>query len=93
MKEQRVKIESLDSAFIEKLFFEYNACLKILGFLTAREETKENHLQRYINLAERRNIELEIAKNEISSRYCPKGLINYSFSFDFDKEEIVYSYE
>lgn len=93
MKEQRIKVDGIDLAFVEKLYFEYEACLKILGFLTAREETKELHLNRYIDLSEKRCIELDLAKKEVSLKYQPEGIFDYSYYFDFDNEEIIYNYE
>ena len=87
----KIKIDTKDSNYIERLHFEYNAALDIIAFLMSKEDVKERHLQKYLDVAELRYTELEMAKAAVSSRYKPADMLErYHYSFDFNAGEIIY---
>lgn len=87
--EKRIKIDEKASAYVEKLFFEYNARLNILRYLMSQSNVKVEYLSKYQKEAESKNMELELAKKEISNVYKPSKGAN-CYEFDFDNCEIIY---
>lgn len=88
---RKIKISEEESNYIERLFFEYNASLNIIAYLMSKEEVKDIHLQRYLDISEIKYTELEIAKKNISKKYKPDDFSeNYNYSFDFNNEELIY---
>lgn len=92
--EKIVKISTENSDYIERLFYEYNASLNILKFLMSQESVKQKHLQLYLDSAEIKNTELEMAKKQVVDIY--RSLENIpmdsTYVFDFDKEELKFEY-
>lgn len=88
--EKRIKINEGLSAYVEKLFFEYNASQNILRYLASQDDVKKEHLDRYFEDAKQKNIELEMVKKEVSQQYFPKDMFVQRYTFDFDNCEIVY---
>ena len=88
--EKRVKITEGINNYIEKLFFEYNAIQNILRYLTSQDDVKSEYLDRYFEDAKIKNVELELAKQEVSKQYQPKNMYVHKYTFDFDNCEIVY---
>lgn len=89
--DKRIKIHENVSNYVEKLFFEYNATINILKYLTAQDNTKLEYIEKYFKIAEEKYIELELAKKEISEQYRPQNMFVQRYSFDFDNCEIVYA--
>ena len=88
--EKRIKITEGLSNYVEKLYFEYNALQNILRYLSSQDDVKQEYLNRYFEEAKQKNMELELAKKEISDKYRPKYMHTCRYSFDFDNTEIVY---
>lgn len=90
-KKVKIKIDAKDSNYIERLQFEYNASLNIIAFLMTKTDINEEYLQRYLDVAELRYTELEMAKAAVTTNYKPVDIPeNYHYSFDFNTEEILY---
>lgn len=89
--EKRIKITESLSNYIEKLHFEYNSMQNILRYLSSQESVKREYLDKYFEEAKQKNIELELAKKEVSQVYMPKDICACRYSFDFDNCEIVYN--
>lgn len=87
-----VKIDSEDSNLIERKYFEHAAGKDNIAFLMHGDAINMDVLQQYINIVEKRFYELEKSKKYISEKYCPKELKGkeYSYTFDFDEETIIY---
>lgn len=92
--EKIVKISTENSDYIERLFYEYNASLNILKFLMSQENVKQKHLQLYLDSAEIKNTELEIAKKQVVDIYrsLENIPVDSTYVFDFDKEELKFEY-
>lgn len=88
-----VNIGEIASSYIEKLFYEYNASLNILRFLMSQDDIKSENLKMYCDASEEKYTTLEIGKKEISEAYKPEGISNYTYTFDFDNQSIIYSWE
>lgn len=93
MNTKIVNITELESNYIERMFHEYNASLNILRFLMSQNDINEEYLLKYTKASEEKYIILEIGKKEISERYHPKEIENYNFTFDFDNNSIIYTWE
>ena len=57
---------SLLRAWIEKLFFEYNARLNVFKFLIKDNDIEQNILDKYQKEIENKYTELELAKKQVS---------------------------
>lgn len=87
----RIQLSHEDNAYIEKLWYEYNAKRDVVGFLMEKDKVNEAYLQEYLNVTEAKYAELELAKQKIDLKYRPKDITNLvGYSFDFEKEELVY---
>ena len=87
-----VKIDSEDSNYVERKFFEHAAGKDTVAFLMRDKDVQWDILQHYIDVVESRFIELEFTKSEMSKKYEPKDLegASYKYSFDFNNESIIY---
>lgn len=87
-----VKIDSEDSNYVERKFFEHVAGRETVAFLMKDKDIQWETLQHYINIVEERFIELEFTKDEIAKKYEPKDFegASYNYSFDFKNESIIY---
>lgn len=78
------------SAYVQALFLKYTAISNLLQFLTSQSDTQlewiEYYNQEYFNY----NNELELAKSKIVYTYCPPGLTNFDYVFDFENSMIIY---
>lgn len=90
MAQIKVKLTTEDNNLIERQFYEYNAARDIIVYLMQQQNINEDYLQQYINIAERRFVELEMNKQAVDKAYRPKDIEPSSFSFDFEAEELVY---
>lgn len=88
--EKRIKISYDLSVYVERLFFEYNASMRILRYLASQDDVKQENLDKYFEEAKNIEMELELAKKEISDKYKPEGCF-CEYYFDFDACEIVYT--
>lgn len=93
MTQIRVNISHEDSSLIERLFYEYNAAKDIISYLMQQENINESYLQQYINIAERRFVELEMQKSEVDRHYRPPALRATNYEFDFENEDLIYTVE
>ena len=73
---KKVIIPEQVSAYVERLFFEYNASLNII---------------RYLRRSEQKYTELEIVKENIAREYAPVEFSKYNYTFDFEHNTIVYA--
>ena len=89
--EKKVKISESLSAYVERLFFEYNACVNILRYLMSQDDVKDEYIQRYSKYSEEKYTELEIAKAEVTKKYAPVEFAKYTYTFDFDNNTIIYT--
>lgn len=90
---QIINITELESNYIERLFYEYNASLNILRFLMSQNDINQEYLIQYQKTSEEKYTILEIGKKEISTIYKPKEAINYNYTFDFNNNSIIYTWE
>ena len=85
------KVPQDEIRYVEQLQFEYNAEMNILTYLVKQEGVKEEYLDRYFARAKNKNMLLEVAKKEISTKYLPQGITEgYSYVIDFDSCNITY---
>lgn len=67
---------------VERRFYEYQAALNILHWLTTFPDTQEQHLQTYFDSAEVKFAAMEMAKSQAIEDYpSTKGYQNYQFDF------------
>lgn len=86
-----VNIPSEVSTYVQKLFYEYNAYLNILSYISNECKSKE-YFDDYMKDSIQKSVELEIAKSNVSNQYKPEGnMIGYLF--DFENETIIYEME
>ena len=85
-----ITIPQTSSDYVEKLFFEYNATMNILKYLTTQEGVKPEYIAQYTEDAKNKYAELEIAKREISNEYSPYPDKKFNYTFDFDHSAIIY---
>lgn len=93
MKQIRVKLAPEDNSLIEREFYQYNASRDIIAYLMQQDKVNEQYLQQYINITETRFTSLEMHKNAVDKAYRPEGIEPLNYSFDFEKEELVYEVE
>lgn len=86
-----VKIPSEVNTYIQRLFYEYNAYLNILTYLVNECKSKE-YFDEYMKDSIQKNVELEIAKSNVSNQYQPDGKV-LNYLFDFENEAIIYEVE
>lgn len=89
--EKKVIIPEQVSAYVERLFFEYNASLNILRYLMSQDDVKNEYIQRYSDSSEKKYTELEIVKESISKEYAPVEFSRYNYHFDFENNTIIYT--
>ena len=90
MEQIKVKIDHEDNLIIERGWYEYNAARDIIAYLMQQPNINEQYLQQYINIAEKRFVELEMHKQAADKRYRPEGINPVNYSFDFEEEVIIY---
>jgi len=82
-----VTIPNEVTEYIQKLFYEWQGCLKLIEYLTAQGSNAE-YLKYYTDLALSKNTELEIAKETTVNTY-----VNidepFDYSFDFNNSAII----
>lgn len=88
-KELIIAIEAADSLYVEKLFYEYNAISNILQYLAAQDLNLER-FDKYFQEAIKKNVELELAKREVSSKYAPSNFKINNYIFNFNSNSITY---
>ena len=79
-----------DSNYVEKLFYQYNASKDIINFLMSSKTANYEHIQQYINTAELRFVELEMAKREMFEKYVHDTIEKYDYTFNFSNCAIEY---
>lgn len=80
-----ITITPEDSAYVEKLYYEYISTLDILQFLLEQPTIKrQDIIEQIIERTENRKIELELAKNFILNKYIKdrQNYKNYNFNFN-----------
>lgn len=75
---------------VQRLWFEYQSNLNILGYLMSQNGINKELLQDYNNDTKSRFTELEIYKQQIADLYNPFDKYCHYY-FDFDKNIIEYS--
>ena len=85
-----VQIPVEESEHVERLFFEHRAGQDNIAFLMKDKSINYSVLQEYIDVVEARYTELELTKQEIGDKYKPLGFEDYTFTFDFRNNSIVY---
>ena len=83
-------ITQADSNYVEKLFYQYNASKDIINFLMSSSTANYEHIQRYIDTAEMRFVELEIAKRTVFEKYIHDAIEKYDYTFNFSTCTIEY---
>lgn len=85
------KIPEQLSIYIERLYFEYKANLQIIKYMINNHLDNNPIIQDYIKKAEQKNIELEIAKQEIINEYLPQNSETiYQYKFNFENSSFEY---
>ena len=77
-----VVISKEEITLIERLFFQYNATKDIVAFLMSKNDLNEVALQSYMEKAEQRFVELELAKRNIVVAYGGNPDKDYMFTFE-----------
>jgi len=86
-----VKVPQDEIRYVEQLQFEYNSEMNILTYLVKQEGVKEEYLDRHFARAKDKNMLLEVAKKEVSTKYLPQGIgEGYNYTIDFDSCTITY---
>ena len=86
-----VKVPQDEIRYLEQLQFEYNSEMNILTYLVKQEGVKEEYLDRHFARAKDKNMLLEVAKKEVSTKYLPQGIgEGYNYTIDFDSCTITY---
>ena len=93
MTQVNVKMAPEDISLIERLFYEYNASRDLVSYLMQQDRINENYLQQYINITEKRFVELEMHKDLMDRQYRPEGLDPVNYTFDFVNEQLIYDVE
>ena len=88
-----VNIGEENSRKMEKIWYEYNASLNIIKFLTESGTIPFENLQDYLQVAEVRFVESEKMKEELAKQFKPAevDLTKYNYSFDFENFSIVFT--
>ena len=76
---------------VTEKFYIYKASSQFLQELLQNKDLSIEILDKYYSKNEKNNIELELLKEEISSKYAPSNLKQYEYSFDFINSTIIYS--
>lgn len=92
-KKVSVNIERNEAAYLERLYFEYQATLSILRYLTSQDGIKEEYIDRYTKDHNEKFTTFEIAKQEVLDKYLPEGMEKYNYFIDFDRARIDYTEE
>lgn len=79
------------SLYVEKLFYEHNSYLNIVKFLIDNNKPKE-YIDSYMEQAVQKDIELEIAKRDVSSKYTPNAPVK-NYTFDFYNSTLIFDVE
>lgn len=82
-----------EAAYLERLYFEYQATLSILRYLTSQDGIKDEYIDRYTKDHNEKFTAFEIAKKEILDKYLPEGMEKYNYFIDFDRARIDYTEE
>ena len=94
--EMRVTIPEDLSLNIERLFYEYNAGMQSVAFLSKDKDVPMDILKWKMDQTETTYAELEMLKNETAKKYLPDYIRlsrkDYDFTFMFDTSEIVYTF-
>ena len=85
------QISAEDSNYIESLFFRYNATKDIISFLMTNENVNQDLLARYMETAEQRFVELELAKKAVFEKYINDDISFYNYTFNFQIPAIEYA--
>lgn len=86
-----IKLPSDVSALVEQKFYERNMSFHLVGYLMGRSDVRKDLLEEYIEVAERRDMELELYKKKIVDLYSPDPAKSWSFSFDFENNELIFT--
>ncbi len=90
MKEIIVDIPYECSVYIERLNYEYITSRNLLRYLMSQETVKEEHLQRYADMAEQKCVALEMAKEIAFETYVPDKEKKYSYTIDFKNCRMIF---
>lgn len=88
--EIKIPIPQEASDYVQMLFLRYTSITNLLKYLTTQKSTLPEWIEYYNKQYEDSYNELELAKTEITVMYCPAGLVNYDYTFDFEKSEIIF---
>lgn len=86
-----VNIRKEEANYLERLYFEYQAALSIIRYLTTQDGIKEEYLERYTKSHDEKFTAFEIAKQDILNEYRPEGVEKYNYFIDFDKATVEYT--
>ena len=86
-----VVIQNEEAAYLERLWFEYQAALSIIRYLTTQDGVKEEYLDRYTKAHDEKFATFEISKQEVLDKYKPEGVEKYNYFIDFNKAEVTYT--
>ena len=94
--EMRVTIPEDLSLNVERLFYEYNAGMQSVAFLSKDKDVPMDILKWKMDQTETTYAELEMLKNETAKKYLPDYIRmsrkDYSYEFVFGTSEIVYTF-
>ena len=84
-------IQSEYSDYIQKAYYEYNACKDIIAFIMSKDNINEEQLYKYIREAEEKYVILELAKQEIITLYSLEEYAEKSnYHYDFGNSLIIF---
>ena len=76
-----VKISSEHSDYVEKLFFEYNALKDLIVYMSKDSDVREEDKDYYLKKLGTMYSKLELAKEQVVSKYAPDSYKTYKFLF------------
>ena len=76
-----VKISSAHSDYVEKLFFEYNALKDLIVYMSKDSDVREEDKDYYLEKLGTMYSKLELAKEQVVSKYAPDSYKTYKFLF------------
>ena len=76
-----VKISPEHSDYVEKLFFEYNALKDLIVYMSKDSDVREEDKDYYLEKLGTMYSKLELAKEQVVSKYAPDSYKTYKFLF------------
>lgn len=78
-----INITEIDSTIVQKRYYEYMSSLHVLEYMVESNKFPQDLINQYIKVSENKNIDFELAKNELIMKYpCSKKYKEYFIDFN-----------